>query len=59
MRNWEERDEGEGRRCTAEADYSRVRDICTALKIPYTLADFVKEYWNDVFRYCQLLRLGT
>ncbi|CAI7994042.1 tRNA-specific 2-thiouridylase MnmA [Geodia barretti] len=49
MRNWEERDEGRGQRCTAEADYSRVRDICAALNIPCALADFVKDYWNDVF----------
>ena len=53
MRNWEERDEGRGQRCTAEADYSRVRDICAALNIPCALADFVKDYWNDVFRYQQ------
>ena len=50
MKNWEERDEGGGERCTAEADFSRVRDICESLHIPCTRANFVKEYWNDVFR---------
>ena len=49
MKNWEERDEG--RRCSGEADWDHVRELCAALEIPCTRADFVKEYWNDIFRF--------
>ena len=49
MKNWEERDEG--RRCSGEADWDHVRELCAALEIPCTRADFVKQYWNDIFRF--------
>ena len=48
MRNWDGRDEtGE---CRADAEYCRVKDVCSALGIPCVPLDFVKEYWNEVFR---------
>ena len=49
MHNWDELDESG--HCTAEADYEMVRDVCSQIGIPCKRANFVKEYWNDVFRY--------
>ena len=48
MKNWDERDEAG--QCSADRDYHRVRQVCEALDIPCTQVNFVKEYWNDVFR---------
>ena len=48
MRNWDKRDETG--QCSADADYRRVTELCAALDIPCTQVNFVKEYWNDVFR---------
>lgn len=54
MKNWDERDEGGGggggRGCMTEADFSRVQQLCATLDIPCVRVDFVKEYWNEVFR---------
>ena len=48
MHNWDSLDEvGE---CSAEEDYSCVQEVCSSLSIPCKKVDFVKEYWNDVFR---------
>ena len=49
MRNWDERDETGF--CNADEDMADVQRICERLKIPFTEHNFVKEYWNDVFRY--------
>lgn len=48
MKNWDERDETGN--CRAEAEYDHVRKLCAALDITCTRVDFVKEYWNEVFR---------
>ena len=49
MKNWDERDEHGV--CNAEKDYEEVVRICDQLKIPCRQVNFVKEYWNEVFRY--------
>ena len=49
MHNWDELNESG--QCTAEADYAMVKDVCSQSGIPCKRANFVKEYWNDVFRY--------
>lgn len=49
MTNWDEQDEhGEG--CTSAKDYQSVTEICKQLGINCSRAEFVKEYWTDVFR---------
>ncbi len=47
MKNWEEKDE-EGV-CTAERDFSDVRDVCDVIGIPYYSVNFAREYWDRVF----------
>ncbi|KAL0120793.1 hypothetical protein PUN28_008465 [Cardiocondyla obscurior] len=48
MKNWDIRNEmGQ---CTVEKDYNDAQSICDKLKIPLVQVDFVKEYWNEVFR---------
>ena len=49
MRNWDERDETGF--CNADEDMADVQRICERLKIPFAEHNFIKEYWNDVFRY--------
>ena len=55
MRNWDERDETG--HCTADADLHEVEAVCRHIDIPCMQVDFVKEYWNDVFRYLILCPL--
>ncbi|XP_072757724.1 endoplasmic reticulum resident protein 44 isoform X3 [Anoplolepis gracilipes] len=49
MKNWDIRDETG--KCAIEKDYEDARWICNKLKIPLIQVDFVKEYWNEVFRF--------
>ena len=37
--------------CTADKDREDAQYICSHLNIPFNEVSFVKEYWNDVFRY--------
>ena len=57
MRNWDERDETGV--CGAAQDLADVQKVCERLDIPCQQVEFVKEYWNDVFRYswCWLIRV--
>lgn len=55
MKNWDIRDEIG--KCAVEKDYDDARYICDKLKVPLIQIDFVKEYWNDVFRYMYLLAI--
>lgn len=55
MKNWDIRDETG--KCMMEKDYDDARYICDKLKIPLIQVDFVKEYWNEVFRYMEILGL--
>ena len=48
MRNWKEEDENGC--CTAEEDYSDVRDVANQLDIPYYTVDFSREYYDRVFK---------
>ena len=47
MNNWEEADEGGV--CTAERDWSDVRDVCDTIGIPYYGVNFAREYMDRVF----------
>lgn len=55
MHNWDEVDETGY--CTAELEYTAVQNICQRLDIPCSKVTFVKEYWNDIFRYNQLIAM--
>lgn len=48
MKNWEEKDENGV--CTSEVDYQDVVRVCEKLDIPYYSVEFVKEYWDRVFK---------
>ncbi len=47
MKNWEE-EQSEGG-CSTAADYEDAVRICTQIGIPYYTANFVKQYWEEVF----------
>lgn len=49
MRNWDEEDENGI--CTADEDYTYVRQVCDKIGIPYYSINFVKEYKERVFSY--------
>jgi tRNA-specific 2-thiouridylase len=49
MRNWEEKDE-QGN-CTSLKDYEDMMRCCDHLGIQGYTVNFVKEYWDSVFRY--------
>lgn len=49
MQNWDVNDETG--HCTVEQDYEDAVRVCSKLGVPLTRVNFVKEYWNDVFRY--------
>ena len=48
MHNWDELDESG--QCTSERDFADVEEICRHISIPCQRVNFVKEYWNEVFR---------
>ena len=37
--------------CPQELDYIDAKKVCEELSIPLYRADFIKEYWDDVFKY--------
>jgi tRNA-specific 2-thiouridylase len=47
IQNWDETEETGV--CTTDEDYRKVQDICRHLNIPCRRAQFIKEYWNEVF----------
>ena len=49
MKNWDQKDEFG--HCTADEDFEDAQYVCEHLDIPLHTVNFVKEYWNDVFRY--------
>jgi tRNA-specific 2-thiouridylase len=49
MKNWDEEDENGI--CTADEDYTYVRQVCDTIDIPYYSVNFVKEYEQRVFSY--------
>lgn len=49
IKNWDTTDEtGE---CLAEKEFKDAEWVAKKLDLPLVRVDFVKEYWNDVFRY--------
>ena len=56
MRNWDSSINGEdyhneGDICPQEVDYNDAKNVCDMLKIPLYRVDFIKEYWDYVFKY--------
>jgi tRNA-uridine 2-sulfurtransferase len=49
MRNWEEKDESGN--CTSLRDYEDMMRTCDHLGIQGYAVNFVKEYWDNVFKY--------
>ncbi len=49
MKNWDEVDENGV--CSADEDYTYVRQVCDKIGIPYYSVNFVKEYEQRVFSY--------
>ena len=49
MKNWDIRDE-QGI-CALDVEREDAQLVCDHLRIPLHDVNFVKEYWNDVFRY--------
>lgn len=47
MKNWDLIDEHG--KCPGEADLVDAEWVCDRLRIPLTVVNFVKEYWNNVF----------
>ena len=48
MVNWDTLEESS--QCTSDTDFSLVQSVCSKLKIPCHKVNFIKEYWNEVFR---------
>jgi tRNA-specific 2-thiouridylase len=48
MKNWEEKDENGV--CTSAQDFEDVARVCEKLDIPYYGVEFVREYWDHVFK---------
>ena len=51
MKNWDSLDEHGV--CTADKDCEDAYRVCQILDIPFHQVSYVKEYWNDVFRWVQ------
>lgn len=49
MKNWDSLDERGV--CTADRDCEDAYRVCQILDIPFRQVSYVKEYWNDVFRW--------
>ena len=48
MKNWDERDEKGF--CSSDKDFEDAEYVCQKLGIPIKQVNYVKEYWQDVFR---------
>ncbi len=56
MRNWDSTINGEDYQnedniCPQEKDYNDAKKVCETLDIPLHRVDFIKEYWDYVFKY--------
>ncbi len=56
MRNWDSTINGEDYQnddiiCPQERDYNDAKKVCEELNIPLHRVDFIKEYWDYVFKY--------
>lgn len=52
MTNWSQQDERD--KCSVDADREHARFVTKKLGIDFVELNFVKEYWNDVFRFVLL-----
>ena len=48
MKNWDSANEHGV--CMADLDRDDAKHVCDVIKIPFFEVNFVKEYWNEVFR---------
>ncbi|XP_018333111.1 uncharacterized protein LOC108742407 isoform X2 [Agrilus planipennis] len=48
MQNWDIKDEMGI--CTSDEDFKDASEVCKKLNVPIYYVNFVKEYWNEVFR---------
>lgn len=48
MKNWDSANEHGV--CMADVDREHAKFVCDHLDIPFHEVNFVKEYWNEVFR---------
>jgi len=48
MKNWDETDPNGN--CTSESEYQDVVKVCEQIDIDYYSVNFVKEYWDNVFK---------
>ncbi len=48
MKNWDEKDELGV--CNADKEFKEVERVCKRLEIPCRQVNFVKDYWNEIFR---------
>jgi len=55
MRNWDIADEMG--KCSADKDAEDAAYVCQHIGIPFTEINFVREYWNEVFRWRWLFLL--
>lgn len=53
MKNWDEKDESG--QCSTDHDRDDAKFVCQHIGIPFHEVNFVKEYWNDVFRYSYIM----
>lgn len=56
MKNWDSNINGDKEGitediCPQEQDYKDAKNVCDALNIPLYRVDFIKEYWDNVFKY--------
>lgn len=49
MRNWDEAEERGDSACSADADWTDAQRVASHLDIPIHKADFVRQYWTQVF----------
>lgn len=49
MRNWDESEERDNQGCSVERDLRDASLVCKQLDIPFHEANFVSEYWTEVF----------
>lgn len=49
MRNWDEAEERVDSACSADADWTDAQRVASHLDIPIHHADFVRQYWTQVF----------
>lgn len=49
MQNWDEAEELGNANCSVQQDFEDAQKVSKALGIPLYTANFVKEYWTEVF----------